>query len=381
MITVKDKRRGFAILICIVVLATAVVPLSKANAARKENKKIPVIVSTVKNNKIYDIRNPLVKRFDNKYVMATTPKHALTDEKSYPKEVRLAWKLKNFKAEKYVVSISEDITMSDAYKVSTKDQFVLIDNLKTGTKYYWTVAAFSKMKKIKPIKSEVNTFRTKKGIRTIKLEGVSNARDIGGYKVPGGKVKQGMVYRTATLDGITAKGRREALKKLKIRTDIDLREPGEDSAGKGYTPLGKKAKYLNIGGIMYTGLWGTELQKNTIAREVKLFANEKNYPIVFHCTYGRDRTGTLAFLLNGYLGVKKKDLFKDYEMLFFSTRGCSGVQEPAEIVSWLNRIYKRIKMYGGAETPYSKKVELFLRDAGVSNKCLQKIKTILIEEK
>lgn len=371
-------KRIVAITICSAMAITATFPISQADAAKsKKNKKIPSIVSTIKDNTRFELRNNLVKNFENHYAMGKTPKMALTEEKSYPNPVKLKWKTKYFKALKYIVSVSESETMENASRYSTKDNFLQIYNLKTNMTYYWTVKAVAKKTNVK---SEVYTFKTKKGIRTIKLDGVSNVRDIGGWKAKGGRIKQGMVYRTATLDGITNEGRKEAVNRLKIKTDIDLREPGEDSAGKGVSPLGSKVKYLNIGGIMYNNIWGTELQKNTISREIKLFANEKNYPIAFHCTYGRDRTGTLAFLINGYLGVKKADLFKDYEMLLFATRGCMGQQEPAQIVDWLKTIYNRINMYGDSKDKYSKKVELFLLDAGVSKKCLKKVKNILVEK-
>ena len=52
-----------------------------------------------------------------------------------------------------------------------------------------------------------------------------------------------------------------------------------------------------------------------------LLSEEKNYPVYFHCVWGADRTGTLAFLINGLLGVSYEDLVKDYEMTTFSHSG------------------------------------------------------------
>ena len=41
-------------------------------------------------------------------------------------------------------------------------------------------------------------------------------------------------------------------------------------------------------------------------------------PVYFHCIYGADRTGTLAFLLESLLGVGENELAKDYELTSFS---------------------------------------------------------------
>lgn len=47
--------------------------------------------------------------------------------------------------------------------------------------------------------------------------------------------------------------------------------------------------------------------------------------IYFHCAKGADRTGTLAFLLEGLLGVKESDIAKDYELTsFFELRARNG---------------------------------------------------------
>ena len=40
--------------------------------------------------------------------------------------------------------------------------------------------------------------------------------------------------------------------------------------------------------------------------------------IYFHCHGGADRTGTLAFLLEGLLGVSESDMAKDFELTTYS---------------------------------------------------------------
>ena len=39
--------------------------------------------------------------------------------------------------------------------------------------------------------------------------------------------------------------------------------------------------------------------------------------IYFHCKIGTDRTGTLAYFLEGLLGVSEEDRLQDYELSYF----------------------------------------------------------------
>src|SRR5437764_2653237 len=43
-------------------------------------------------------------------------------------------------------------------------------------------------------------------------------------------------------------------------------------------------------------------------------ANPANHPMVFHCTAGKDRTGLMAMLLLGALGIADDDIVRDYEL-------------------------------------------------------------------
>ncbi|MBR2023480.1 MAG: tyrosine-protein phosphatase [Clostridia bacterium] len=58
----------------------------------------------------------------------------------------------------------------------------------------------------------------------------------------------------------------------------------------------------------------------------KLFTDESNSPILFHCTHGADRTGTFAFLLSGMLGVGIDDLYRDFELTVFAQGVDVGVR-------------------------------------------------------
>lgn len=60
--------------------------------------------------------------------------------------------------------------------------------------------------------------------------------------------------------------------------------------------------------------YGDFITNPTVAAPyLRVFANPDNYPIIFHCRGGADRTGSLAFILNALQGVSEADLIKDYE--------------------------------------------------------------------
>ena len=163
-------------------------------------------------------------------------------------------------------------------------------------------------------------------VRWIDVEGTCNFRDIGGWN----GLATGRVYRGAEPNchprnpekpkafhdlTATAKGL-GTLKGLGIRTDLDLRSRGE-SPTPDKTPV-PGAKLVRIPCANYTNfLRRTE----TVAKLLRVFADPANYPVYFHCYGGADRTGSLAFLLEGLCGASEVDLCIDYELTSFSRIG------------------------------------------------------------
>jgi protein-tyrosine phosphatase len=198
---------------------------------------------------------------------------------------------------------------------------VNVSDLFVATTYYWQVTGKGEAGEET---SDVFTFKTAQSPRTIYLEGISNTRDIGGYVTEDGKrVKQGMAYRAATLDGVTQRGMQKAHQTYSIKTDLDLRRPAEGTAGS-KSPLGCD-NYINISSPYYLGGEnGIDIEKNfeAMANIMRTFSVKENYPIMYHCSVGRDRTGMVSILLLGLLGVEYLDIALDYELSFFSERGC-----------------------------------------------------------
>ena len=105
-----------------------------------------------------------------------------------------------------------------------------------------------------------------------------------------------------------------------VRSDIDFREDWETYGMLG-SPLGSKVRWFHY--PMYSGYHGfvTPMGRATQALAFSVLCGEGNYPVVFHCIGGTDRTGTFAYLLGALLGVDEEDLVRDYEMSFISVGG------------------------------------------------------------
>ena len=54
-----------------------------------------------------------------------------------------------------------------------------------------------------------------------------------------------------------------------------------------------------------------------------ILSDKNNYPLIFHCNIGTDRTGMIAFLVNALLGVPEESLCRDYLFSNFGNIGGS----------------------------------------------------------
>ena len=106
-----------------------------------------------------------------------------------------------------------------------------------------------------------------------------------------------------------------ALHTMGIKSDIDLRSDGECWGMKG-SPLGDTVTWFHYSSGAYGGMQ-TSFGRGAFTNVFKVFLDEKNYPIDFHCIAGQDRTGAVAFIINGLLGVEEEELFRDWESTGF----------------------------------------------------------------
>ncbi|EKC72982.1 protein tyrosine/serine phosphatase, partial [human gut metagenome] len=70
-------------------------------------------------------------------------------------------------------------------------------------------------------------------------------------------------------------------------------------------------------------------------------------PVYFHCTAGADRTGTLACVLEGLLGMSQSDIDKDYELTtFYSGSGTDALARRRNESEW-KRLISAINAVSG----------------------------------
>ncbi|MBO2449326.1 tyrosine-protein phosphatase [Actinomadura barringtoniae] len=177
------------------------------------------------------------------------------------------------------------------------------------------------------------------GVRVIRVNGANNVRDLGGYTAGNGRhVRYGLVYRSASLSKVTPAGV-AALGRLRLSAAVDFRSQGEvsgdgtDRLPKGVTPVAapinpasttllslpadllkallaenKAAGFMELS---YRGFIHDPASRKQFAGALRRIAAGKG-AVLYHCTAGKDRTGTMSAILLTTLGVNKKQVYADY---------------------------------------------------------------------
>jgi len=292
----------------------------------------------------------------------------------------------------------------DAAAKGTEKYTVPYANLEIGTTYYWKVCArgycgfgcgpkhgCEASKKM--CASEIASFRTEDfAPRWMAIEGrVANMRDLGGRKTADGRrVKQGMVYRGQGLNDNSTTGERRGRNRLTvadveymtgvlgIKTDLDQRGAGE-VADMAASPLGPSVKWIHNSSSCYAGIF-SKSGKEAMARNFRVFCDRANYPIYFHCIGGADRAGSLAYTLNGVLGVSRHEIETDWESTFYPTLP-EMKSDYKDHTYWCGEWHfdEGFAKYGDANTPWQERIRLYLLDCGVTAEEIETFKSIMLE--
>ena len=277
----------------------------------------------------------------------------------------------------YTVRIGEKPDLSDARVFITVAPSLDVYNLKIGARYYWTVGDATPA-----------TFVTLDAPpRNLTVGGVMNARDLGGWKTTDGKrVRQGLLFRTSALDYyepsekrmksmIDADGIRTMTKVLGVKTEIDLRVD-HDEREQGFPPDGKTTSVLGDG-VRYLHcpiLLGAENYLSSIDSLRTIFrtlADPQNYPVLYHCAVGADRTGSVSYLILGLLGVSPADMMRDYMWTNFSSQ--QRYRPPISVG------YKVTIDETPGKTTREKVRYILTEQIGIPNETLDKVVEILTE--
>jgi protein-tyrosine phosphatase len=169
-------------------------------------------------------------------------------------------------------------------------------------------------------------------VREISFGTLFNFRDLGGYATRDRRsIRWGTLYRADGLYRIDDADL-ERLADLGVSTIFDLRTTREcDERGcfpierhpASYHHLPMMQRTWDEEGMTADGtpeffaaryLTMLETGAESIARALDLMAQADTYPAVFHCSAGKDRTGVLAAVVLGVLGVGDDDIADDYSL-------------------------------------------------------------------
>ena len=157
------------------------------------------------------------------------------------------------------------------------------------------------------------SFHTADTPRILSIDGLRNVRDIGGWAAEdGGELRQGMLFRGSEASSVSARSeeRASSMELLGIRTELDLRAPGEGSSAEVFDegvrhiscPAGALEDAFSEAGMDRLRAVFTEL------------AITENYPVYLHCTDGGLRTGTVCCLVEALAGMEREDILREYAL-------------------------------------------------------------------
>ena len=279
----------------------------------------------------------------------------------------------------YTVTLSENEDYSNPFVYTVNECSVSFTNLKIDTTYYYKVIKGEQLIK------EDAFITSDEIIRNLYISGITNARDLGGYKIDDGVIKQGLIFRTAKLNAnlteapsrlISDKGMNTMLNDLKVKSEIDLRLVSNNEVGgltEGVGVLGESVKYYQCPMNMSESL-DNELNTEGVKRVFSILGDRSNYPTFFHCSIGTDRTGYIAWLINAYLGVNEEKLWRDY---LFSNFGLIDGSRTIDRIK--DKYVKTLYEYRG--DTLSEKTKNYLLDKGVTQAQLDVLREMMIEER
>ena len=291
------------------------------------------------NIEIKELHSELQLRFFNEGYKTVHEYANGKEELSRPLPLRLEYESDK---DDNIIKLSENKDLSSATIYHSNTNYIEIYNLKTNQVYYWSIND-----------SIVNSFKTSGGIRNLYIDGVTNARDLGDNI----NIKQGLMFRSSKLSAnytgsplITETGILE-LQALGLKTEIDLRENTLNYYGETEHALTDSVipgvEYFNIP-MTYTS-YGFISDKSKLIDLFEILGNENNYPLLFHCAVGADRTGVVSFLIKGLLGCDIEDIKRDYMFTNFanigSSRSESTIDDFIETVSSESGDTLKIKIY------------------------------------
>ena len=291
-----------------------------------------------------------------------------------PSEYNISW-TENSSAKNVVVTVSEP-TRDWVYTPTGDNTYVAVTNLLPNTHYTYKVVADGAMIK-------EGAFDTVGKVHQVYFKNVRNSRDLGGWKTEDGKtVKYRMVYRGGRFDGL-AKSGKTAIKVEGLKAELDLRGHSDvdtDSSLKGIVDDYEFCAPVIEEG--YSQMLNDDKDKTRQCMQFIFDMVDKNKPVYFHCSLGRDRTGTVAMLTLGILGVPEGDISQEYELTQFAPHGYATSDDEKTKMTRLadydgaaNVIWK----YAGENGSFQDGVNAYLLEIGLSQADIDKFKQNMLQ--
>ena len=208
----------------------------------------------------------------------------------------------------YLWDTTNQTTISQVAYTQSDDG--IIRNMIPGKSYYWEEANDNTIYGVVTATSVNNR-------RLLDVGDVWNVRDLGGLPVDtnndgtiDGTLEYGKLIRGGRLN--TNSDNVDLLIDLGVDKEYDLANSGELSPPDAQFT---GSDYVNDTVIHYNFDYGTagySATRQAVTDVMNEVINGNN--IFFHCRVGADRTGTLAYLLEGLLGVPNEYRYQDYEL-------------------------------------------------------------------
>ena len=299
------------------------------------------------------------------------------------------------------LQISDELGWSGTQEIADGARYVNITNLVPNDKYTFKVTTASGKVLTQGQFTTTGTIHQcffsgdiqKKSGVVLKGEGARNCRDLGGWKTLDGKtVKYRKVYRGGRLNEkwkpypLNKQGEQEVLFEG-IGAELDLRGNSDVIHEPAVAGLLHCSPVIEQGGKT---MLVSDAAKTKECFEFVVNCVRQNKPVHFHCSLGRDRTGTLSILLMGLLGVREGDIAKEYELTYFAPVGYSvsssdKKSNPTPIFKNTRKewVYSDVVPYFwelAGEGTFAQGVEKYLLEvAGVSQKDIDDFRSLMLE--
>jgi protein-tyrosine phosphatase len=163
----------------------------------------------------------------------------------------------------------------------------------------------------------------------VAVTGFVNFRDLGGHTTPDGRVRTGRVYRSDSLAHVETSDVVHLVEERGIAMVIDLRREHEVESAPlaALEAAGVRVVHQSLIDPAVPPLQTSDIVDGTLADRyvsildssgdqfvsvVRLISDGSNHPVVFQCAAGKDRTGLVAAMVLGLLGVDDETITTDY---------------------------------------------------------------------